>query len=132
MRTKQSFLVSLGSCVSVLLLASAVWGHARLIRSEPKDRAVLDHSPSAVHLWFNELLDRGFHAIEVFPAEQRGRKERQNLTAGPVVVDAEDRTHISVPLQPLPPGEYVVEYRVLSRDGHTAPGRIGFRVTAVP
>jgi methionine-rich copper-binding protein CopC len=26
----------------------------------------------------------------------------------------------------------VVEYRVLSRDGHTAPGRIGFRVTAAP
>lgn len=31
---------------------------------------------------------------------------------------------------PLPAGDYVAAWRVLSRDGHTAPGRLTFRVVA--
>ncbi len=109
-----------------------VWAHARLLRSEPKNEAVLAEAPRSVHLWFNELLDRGFHSIEVYPAAERGKKQRANFIVGPAEVDPEDRTHLRVQLKPLPPGDYVVEYRVLSRDGHTAPGRISFRVTKGP
>jgi len=37
---------------------------------------------------------------------------------------------MTVGLKPLAPGGYVVEWRVLSRDGHSEPGRITFRVQA--
>jgi methionine-rich copper-binding protein CopC len=115
-------------CVSFLLSCAAVWGHARLVRSNPADKARLAQSPERVELWFNELLDDSFHQISVFAAREVGLKQRTNLAKGKPVVDAKDRTHLTVEVQPLSPGEYYVEYRVLSRDGHTAPGRFSFRV----
>ncbi len=38
-------------------------------------------------------------------------------------LDGKDRTHLSIAVDALPPGEYVVEWSVLSLDGHTA--RVG-------
>jgi len=112
------------------LLASArpALAHARLVRSQPADKAVLSQAPQRLELWFNELLDQSFNQVEVVPAAELTAKTRSNLTSGPPVLDASDRTHLTVPLQALGPGEYVVEWRVLSRDGHSAPGRFRFRV----
>jgi methionine-rich copper-binding protein CopC len=88
--------------------------HARLVRSNPADKAVLTAPPARVELWFNELLDQGFHSLEVIPAAQLKTK----------------RTRVSIALKLLPPGDYVIEWRVLSRDGHSAPGRLRFTVKA--
>jgi len=123
--------IGLGSLVlalAVTLLPLAAWAHALLVRSEPKDKETLSTPPKVVRLWFNELLDRGLHAVEVFPASDLKAKKRKSLTAGPPAVNPDDRTELRVELAPLPPGKYVVEYRVLSRDGHSAPGRITFEV----
>lgn len=116
--------------VAALILTGTAHAHARLVRSVPAKDARVTASPVTVELWFNELLDHGFNGIEVFAAAERKSKQRTNLAQGAAVVDPADRTHLSVPLQSLPPGQYVIEYRVLSRDGHTAPGRINFTVTA--
>ncbi len=102
--------------------------HARVLRTQPENNARVSPSPARVELWFNELLDEGFNRIEVFPAHELGAKTRANLTIGAVELDPVDRTHISVPLPRLAPGEYVVEWRVLARDGHSAPGRSRFVV----
>lgn len=102
--------------------------HARLVRSNPPDQAVLSVAPRLVELWFNELLDRGLHSLEVIPAAQLKARQRTNYAAGQPVIDPRDRTRVSVPLQPLPAGDYVIEWRVLSRDGHSAPGRLRFTV----
>ena len=121
----------------ILLVVLAVLGlrpdahaHARLLKSNPEDKAAVAKSPAQVDLWFNELLDSGFNTIEVFPAAEIKARQRTNLAQGEAKVDAKDKTHLSVPLKELPPGEYVIEYRVLSRDSHSAPGRILFRVVA--
>ena len=114
--------------VAVTMQPFAAWAHALLVRSEPKDKQALSTPPKVVRLWFNELLDRGLHAVEVFPASDLKAKKRKSLTAGPPAVNPDDRTELRVELAPLPPGKYVVEYRVLSRDGHSAPGRITFEV----
>ena len=84
----------------------------------------------AVEATFNELLEDGFNTVTVFPAGELASKKRSNLTAGKPQVSPKDRTQLTVKLSPLPPGEYVVEWRVLSRDGHSAPGRFTFRVRA--
>ena len=49
---------------------------------------------------------------------------------GRAAVNAKDKIHRSATLKPLPPGEYVIDYRVLARDSHSAPSRILFRVLA--
>lgn len=122
-------------CVAALVCfaswPAALWAHARVLRSEPGDKQVVNVPPATARLCFNELLDRGFHTAEVFPAEDLRQKQRRNLVGGTPVVNPSDRTELQVPLQPLHPGKYVVERRVLSRDSHTAPGRISFEVRPI-
>ena len=111
-----------------LATPSAARAHARMVRSSPAKDAQLAQAPGQVDIWFNELLDEGFNSIDVFAATDVDASHRTGLQKGAAVLDANDRTHLSVGVQPLPPGEYVVEWRVLSRDGHSAPGRFRFRV----
>ena len=114
----------------VLLTSSPALAHARLTKSTPKEKAELALATTQVELWFNELLDEGFNHVIVFPASEvkLKAKDRTNFAAGKPEVDQTDRTHLTVALKGLAPGEYVIEYRVLSRDGHTAPGRVRFTV----
>jgi methionine-rich copper-binding protein CopC len=111
-----------------LALAVTAHAHARLLRATPANGAEVSAAPSQLELWFNELLEGGFNTVTVFAASELGSKARTDFTQEKPVVDARDRTHLTVKLRPLPPGEYIVEWRVLSRDGHSAPGRFTFRV----
>jgi len=113
--------------VLVLAVPLAVLAHAQMIRSVPGAGAAMQ-PPSQIELWFNELLDAKFNSIVVFPAAELNAKQRVNLAKGNARVDPQDRTHLLVALKPLPPGNYMVEWRVLSLDGHSAPGRFQFKV----
>ena len=106
----------------------SAWAHAQLIKSNPADKAELKQSPTRVDLWFNELLDQNLNSIEVIPSSELSEKKHSNLAKGQPKVDPTDPTHLTVELTALKPGRYVIQYRVLSRDGHTAPGRIVFQV----
>jgi methionine-rich copper-binding protein CopC len=105
--------------------------HAQLIKSNPSDRAELQESPTRIELWFNELLDEHFNSIEVIPAAELSAEKHSNFAKGKPKVDVGDRTHLTVPVAEMKPGKYVVQYRVLSRDGHTAPGRITFHIREI-
>jgi methionine-rich copper-binding protein CopC len=109
-------------------LARDARAHAQMVRSNPAKNAELTKAPEQVELWFNELLDDGFNSVEVFAAAELSSQHHASLTRGEAAVDPNDRTHLTVKLAPLPAGEYVVAWRVLSRDGHSAPGRLTFRV----
>lgn len=111
-----------------MALAPKALAHARMVKSDPAKNATLSKSPDHLDLWFNELLEEGFNTIEVFNSSELTAAKHTNLAKDKPVVDPRDHTHIAVHLESLPPGEYVVEWRVLSRDGHSAPGRILFRV----
>lgn len=124
--------VALALLIGLLLAPTLASAHARVVRSTPKNKAVVQAPPPRVELWFNELLDEGFNSIEVFPASDLTAAKRGSVTSGKAEVDAKDRTHLSIELQPLAPGDYVIEWRVLSRDGHSAPGRLTFKVQAAP
>ena len=124
LQTGIGVLLVVGLVLAVPLTALA---HAKLVRSTPIEGEV-KQSPSQIELWFNELLDAQFNSIAVFPAGELNAKTRSSLTKGDAQVDPKDRTHLTVALKPLPPGKYMVEWRVLSRDGHSAPGRFQFKV----
>lgn len=106
--------------------APTVHAHARMVKSIPAKDAELAVAPAQLELWFNELLEDGFNTIEVYPYAELDAPKHSNLAQGKVVVDAKDRTHLTVKLGSLAPAKYVVDWRVLSRDGHSAPGRITF------
>ncbi len=119
--------------LGVLLLFAVVpaaLAHARLIRSTPAKGVEMAKAPEQIELWFNELLDDGFNSIAIFPSAEINAPKRANLVKGKPAVDPRDRTHLIVPLGALGSGEYAVEWRVLSRDGHSATGRFTFRILA--
>jgi methionine-rich copper-binding protein CopC len=116
------------SIAFLFALAPRAHAHARMVKSIPAKGAELSASPGQLDLWFNELLEDGFNTIDVFSAAELAAPKHTNLTQGKVMVDPEDRTHLIVKLSPLAPGDYVVDWRVLSRDGHSAPGRITFSI----
>jgi hypothetical protein len=65
-----------------------------------------------VVLWFNERLEAQFSQLSIWNAEG------QQVDGGEVEVGPDDRKRLSVGLPTLPPGSYIVKYRVLSVDGH--------------
>lgn len=119
---------ALFSFVLLVALAPRAGAHAHLVKSTPAKDAELSTAPGEIDLWFNELLEDGFNTVEVFPASELASAKHSSLTEGKVVLDAKDHTHLIVKLAALKPGEYVVDWRVLSRDSHSAPGRITFTV----
>ncbi len=116
-------------CLGLTVVPTAV-AHARLVKVEPARQAEVT-APRQIELWFNELLEEGFNTVTIFPAsELSAAGKHTDFAAGKPVLDAKDRTHLTVKAGTLPPGDYVIEWRVLSRDGHSAPGRSTFRVRA--
>ena len=114
----------------LLVLASSgpAHAHARLERSVPRADATVA-PPKTIELWFNELLDDEFNDVTVYRAKPDGSPaDATNLATGKPQVDASDRTHLSTSVGTLTTGPYVVQYKVLSRDGHSARGRVLFRV----
>jgi methionine-rich copper-binding protein CopC len=121
---------SLWALALMLLVAApgTAEAHARLKKSSPEANAVLDRPPGVIDLWFSELLDGNFDYVEVYPAAEVGAKTRRNLAKAEAKRNENDHTRLTLALKPLPPGEYAVEWRVLSLDGHTATGRFKFKV----
>lgn len=116
--------------VLALALPREALAHAKLLKSSPADKSELAAPPKQIEIWFSELLDENFNSIDVYPTSELGAKRHAKLTDGEVKVDPKDRTHLTVALKNLAPGNYTVDWRVLSRDGHSAPGRFSFKVAA--
>ncbi len=108
--------------VVLLTLPLTAFAHALLVRSEPAQRATLHSPPAAVRLWFSEPLEPAFSSLEVLTA----RGER--VTQAHAAVPASDGKLLELPLPPLAAGDYTVQYRVLSVDGHAVKGGYIFRV----
>lgn len=131
MHTRRALLISF--FVALLLLmgaAPSVYAHARLIKSIPGSKGEIIGPKAKIELWFNELLEQDFNSATVYPSSEINSKPRANLAKGKPMLDRTDKTHLTIEVEGLTPGEYVLEYRVLSRDGHSAPGRLRFKVVA--
>lgn len=105
------------------LLAGAPAGgaHAVLESSNPADGASVRAAPRRVTLTFGEAVDAGFAKVTVL-----GPDGRSHWEAGPARGIGE---RVTAPLRELgPAGRYVIEYRVLSADGHPVSGSVSFRL----
>ena len=121
--------VSGGRLVSVWLVfvfalglsPSAVFGHAKLVRSQPSANAVLRQSPKTLELWFSEELESSFSTIIV--SDQNGNHvDKNNVSL------AESGQKLQIDLEDLGSGTYTVEWKALSTDQHTMKGKFAFTV----
>src|SRR6202012_2206301 len=104
------------------LTAGAASAHAARVSADPADKASVSTGPVRVSATFNEDLQTTFAAMTVVGPDG-------NLwTAGSPQVQG---TVVSVGVRPLgPAGDYTVNYRVTSADGHVVSGSWSFRLTA--
>ncbi|MGN2642130.1 MULTISPECIES: copper resistance CopC family protein [Nocardia] len=98
--------------------------HSELEGSDPAPSAVLDTTPTAVTLTFNQRIAQQFATVSVMG----GPADEQWVAQGVTV----DGPTVRATLRPgLPAGQFTVGYRVVSADGHPITGSYGFTVTAL-
>jgi methionine-rich copper-binding protein CopC len=119
----RSAAVRLSAGLAALLLAVApaapATAHAALVSSSPPDGAVVETLPDAVELTFSEAVATPAYVVVTDP---HGR----TVSAGEAqVTDAS----VSQPTrQSDEQGEYSVDYRIVSADGHPVTGNLRFTV----
>jgi len=99
-----------------------VWAHAYLVKSVPAQRALLFRAPAKIQLWFNERLEPRYSSLIV--SDSQGNR----VDSGTAEVGDDDPKRLSVAVKPLPPGRYIIRYRVLSVDGHIVQDQFPFTV----
>ncbi|HBC83794.1 MAG TPA: CopC domain-containing protein YobA [Escherichia sp.] len=110
------------TCRTLLLLASlaaspAVFAHAHLKHQYPAADANVTAAPQALTLNFSEGIEPKFSGVKVTGSQQ------QTVKIGAVKRNDNDKTQLIAPIeQALTPGEYTVEWHVVSVDGHKTQG----------
>jgi methionine-rich copper-binding protein CopC len=114
--------VLIWSAVMALSGAGAAFAHAQLKTATPAVNGAVTPAPSEITLNFSEKLEAAFSTVIVRDAV--GKK----VSKADSQVDKVDRTIMRVALDPLTPGVYIVEWRVLTADTHKTEGAFVFRV----
>ncbi len=106
----------------LILFPSIGLAHAYLVKSVPARRASLFTSPARIQLWFNERLEPRFSTLSVL--DSNGKR----VDLGNAQVVAEDPKQLTVGINAVAPGVYVVKFRVLSVDGHVVEESFPFTI----
>jgi copper resistance protein C len=105
----------------ITLTAGAASAHAARVSADPAEHAAVSTAPAQVSATFNEDLQTTFAAMTVVGPDGNLWTAGQPQVHGAVV---------SVGVRPLgPTGNYTVNYRVTSADGHVVSGSWSFRLT---
>lgn len=116
----------------LVLTALAIWpprladAHALVLESSPRADEVLRAAPGRIFLRFNSRIEGKLSSITVIGA--RGRPIPLPVAGAPEGAPNE----LSAPVPPLPPGRYLVRWKVLSADGHVTQGALPFTVAPGP
>jgi methionine-rich copper-binding protein CopC len=111
----------LGMTAAACLIGQAARGHAFLDRASPAVGSDVPGSPPALTLTYTEPVEPVFSTVQVTDAHG-GR-----VDAGKPAAQDGGRM-LSIPLKPLPPGTYNVEWHVTSVDTHKTEGHFTFTV----
>ena len=104
----------------VLAAAGPASAHSLLLESAPTAGVTLTTAPRELMLRFNNRIEKSLSRVRVVDAGGIAR------TLAVSVDGAADR--LIVPVPPLAPGRWRVEWQVLSVDGHVVTGRFEFRL----
>ena len=110
--------------ITASLLSSAASAHPKLLSAEPAAGEAAATSPKQIRIIFNEAVIPQFSGADV--KDQAGKK----IATGKATVDPANRKQLVVPVnEPLPPGDYKVEWHAVSDDTHRVKGSYSFSVT---
>lgn len=97
--------------------------HARLLRSNPEDGAVLSEAPQEVYFWFDEPVAAEFSSAELLDANAQPVGEVKLRS------DASDAKLVIASLPNLPTGVYSLAWKILSdTDTHFTRGTLVFGI----
>ena len=113
-------ILSLLSGLALVAIGATANAHAHLQKSSPADNSVITTSPSNLVLNFSEAAR--LTALSI----QKGEEPKQDLKPLPTTAARQ----VSIPLPPLTPGTYSVNWRVVSDDGHVMGGTLHFTLTS--
>jgi hypothetical protein len=109
--------------IAASLLDGAAYAHPELLSAEPAAGAAAATSPKQIKITFTEGLIPQFSGAEV--KDQAGNA----IATGKATVDPANRKQLVVPVnEPLPPGDYKVEWHAVSDDTHRVKGSYSFSV----
>src|ERR1700690_1473738 len=113
---------ALATLALLLAAADAAHAHAFLDHASPLVGSTVATAPRELLLWFTEILEPAFSTVEVRNAQGIA------VQSGKAHVAPSGGTELRVPLKALPPGTYLVNWRVLSVDTHRTQGSFTFQV----
>ncbi|WFL65883.1 copper homeostasis periplasmic binding protein CopC [Pantoea sp. X85] len=122
-KTAFNAVVALLLASSTLAFSQVAMAHAHLKTPVPADKAVVETSPQNLTLTFTEDVEAAFSGVDVLNAQH------QPVAVGKAKLNDKQHDQLIVPInQPLPSGNYQVNWHVLSVDGHKTKGSYTFSV----
>lgn len=107
------------AAAALLAIAGPLAAHSGVTTTEPRDGAHLETSPDTIGVHFDG-------AMRITQFVLSGPDGAVALSERPDPQPA--RGFQTAPAEPLPPGEYRVEWRALAADGHVMSGSFRFHV----
>lgn len=109
------------AAVCALLVTGLAQAHATLQSAVPANNSVVTAPPTEIKLNFAKPA-----RLTAVTVQKEGDKEARSLDALP----KEAAASLTVPVQPLAPGKYTVNWRAMSGDNHVMSGVLRFTVDA--
>lgn len=123
MKLSASRALRAGILLTCVFTTSAAFAHAHLKNQSPAANSQVTAAPQALTLNFSEGVEVKFSGVSV-----TGPQDKQ-IPLGAVKLNEKDNTQLIAPLdQPLTPGDYTVDWHVVSVDGHKTKGQYHFSV----
>ncbi len=107
-------------CFALALPAAGAQAHAFLDHASPLVGSTVSAPPHEVRLWFTQAIEPKFSAAQV--------RSSAGAVVGTAHVDPGDPKALVIPVRTLAPGQYKVDWKVLSVDTHRTEGSFGFEV----
>lgn len=112
-----------GVFLACVVTTSSAFAHAHLQHQYPAADAQVTAAPQALTLNFSEGVELKFSGVTLTGPQQA------QVPVGAVKLNAKDNTQLIVPVeQSLKPGDYTVDWHVVSVDGHKTKGQYHFSV----
>jgi len=111
--------------IALIGTATAVYAHAILVSSAPRDNAVLKTPPKRVVLRFDSRIEKKVSQVTLLNSDNK----KIALPSTSKANSSGPSNQLIVPLPPLKPGKYQLQYQVMATDGHLTPGAISFTIT---
>ena len=108
--------------LAVLAMAGPAAAHSLLLESVPAAGATLSTPPRELSLRFNNRIEKSLSRVRV--VDTHGVEQPLVITVGAGPAD-----RLTAVIPPLSPGRWLVQWQVLSTDGHVVSGRFEFHLT---